>query len=250
MLVAMVRGNKAISLRGGWGWRPRFTIARQLFTLGVPAALEQMLSSGAFMTLIAVVALIGTPALAAQQIAFTALSTAFLPGVAFSVTATALVGQSIGARLPEDARKAWTISLRWAIAWLGIGGLLVFIFCEQLMRIFTADAAVIAAGVSALRALSVALPFWAVWFVSSGSLRGSGDTRTPLIIGASTMWLSVLFAFIGVRWFNGGLGWVWIAFVLTSAPASLLMWWIFRQRVSGYETGTRALPPPVPSFSH
>ena len=146
MLLAMARGKKAISLRGSWGWRPQVATARQLFTLGVPAAVEQMLSSGAFMVLLAVVALIGTPALAAQQIAFTALSTAFLPGIAFSITATALVGQSIGARLPSDARKAWAISLRWAIAWLGIGGVLVFIFSEQLMRIFSSDPEVICVG--------------------------------------------------------------------------------------------------------
>src|SRR5215207_9032625 len=181
MLLAMARGKKAISLRGSLGWLPHASTGRQLFALGMPAAVEQMLSSGAFMVLLAVVALIGTPALAAQQIAFTALSTAFLPGIAFSVTATALVGQSIGARLPSDARKAWEISLRWAIAWLGIGGILVYIFSEQLMRIFSSDPEVISSGVSALHALSFALPFWAVWFVSSGSLRGSGDTRTPLI---------------------------------------------------------------------
>ena len=242
MLVVMARGKKAISLAGSWGWRPRIETARQLLTLGVPAAVEQMLSSGAFMVLIAVVALIGTPALAAQQIAFTALSTAFLPGIAFSITATALVGQSIGARVPADARKAWLISLRWAIAWLGIGGVLVYIFSERLMRIFSSDQAVVAAGVSALHALSVALPFWAIWFVSSGSLRGSGDTRTPLIIGASTMWLSVLLAWIGVRFFGAGMSWVWSAFVLTSAPASLLMLWIFRERITDYERGRRDLP--------
>jgi MATE family multidrug resistance protein len=242
MLLAMARGKKAISLRGSWGWRPQVKIGRQLFTLGIPAAVEQMLSSGAFMVLLAVVALIGTPALAAQQIAFTALSTAFLPGIAFSVTATALVGQSIGARLPGDARKAWIISLRWAIAWLGIGGALVYVFSEQLMRIFSSDPEVVSSGVSALHALSFALPFWAVWFVSSGSLRGSGDTRTPLIVGASTMWLSVLLAWIGVRWFDAGMGWVWTGFVLTSAPAAVLVWWIFRQRIGEYERGRRGLP--------
>jgi multidrug resistance protein, MATE family len=242
MLLAMARGKKAISLRGSWGWRPHVSTARQLFTLGLPAAVEQMLSSGAFMVLLAVVALIGTPALAAQQIAFTALSTAFLPGIAFSITATALVGQSIGARLPSDARKAWAISLRWALAWLGIGGVLVYILSEQLMRIFSSDPEVIRSGVSALHALSFALPFWAVWFVSSGSLRGSGDTRTPLIVGASTMWLSVLLAWIGVRWFDAGMGWVWTGFVLTSAPASILVWRIFRQRIGDYERGRRELP--------
>ena len=44
---------------------------------------------------------------------------------------------------------------------------------HQSYRIFTADAEVIASGTNALRALSIALPFWALWFVSSGSLRGS-----------------------------------------------------------------------------
>jgi putative MATE family efflux protein len=250
MLIVMVFGKKAISLRGSWGWRPQVAIARQLFTLGIPAALEQMLSSGAFMTLIAVVALIGTPALAAQQITFTALSAAFLPGVAFSVAATALVGQSIGARRPGDARTAWTISLRWALGWLGIGATVVFILAPRLMGIFSSDPAVIAAGVSALRALSFALPFWAVWFVSSGSLRGSGDTRTPLIIGASSIWLAVGLAWVGVRWFDAGLGWVWTAFVLTTAPAAAFAWWTFRRRVGDYEHGRRELPDVAPSFGH
>jgi putative MATE family efflux protein len=250
MLAIMATGRRVISLHGVWGWRPRVAVVRQLFTLGVPAALEQMLTSGAFMTLIAVVALVGTPALAAQQIAFTALSTAFLPGLAFSIAATALVGQSIGARLPADARTAWSISVRWALGWLGIGGLIVFVLAERLMGIFSADPEVIAAGVSALRALSFALPFWAIWFVSSGSLRGSGDTRTPLLIGASTMWLSVLLAWVGVRWFDGGLGWVWIAFLLTTAPAAVLMWWIFRRRVGDYVAGRRRLPEVSPSLTH
>ena len=242
MLIIMVFGTRAISLRGSWGWRPRVKVARELLTLGVPAALEQVLSSGAFITLLAVVALIGTPALAAQQIAFTALSTAFLPGIAFSIAVTALVGQSIGARLPSDARTAWLISLRWAVGWLGVGGALVFLFAEGLMEIFSEDPDVIDAGVAALRALSLSLPFWAIWFVSGGGLRGSGDTRTPMVIGSSTMWLAVFFAWVGVRWFDGGLGWVWTAFAITTVPPSLLLWWIFRQRIRDFETGRRPLP--------
>jgi putative MATE family efflux protein len=178
MLTAMATGRRAISLRGAWGWRPRPSVARQIFALGVPAAIEQVLSSAGFMTLIAVVALIGTPALAAQQIAFTALSTAFLPGVAFSVAATALVGQSFGARRPADARAAWAISLRWAVAGLALGGALIAWFAPRLMGLYSDDPEVVAAGVAALRALGASLPFWAVWFVSSGALRGGGRSTT------------------------------------------------------------------------
>src|SRR5215217_6796916 len=242
MLVMMARGRKAISLSGSWGWRPQLTTSRQLLTLGVPAAMEQVLSAGAFMVLVGVVALIGTHALAAQQITFTALSLAFLPVFGFSIAATALVGQSIGARVPADARNASWIALRWALIWMGIGGVLAFFFSERIMNVFSADPAVIEAGTGALRSLSVALPFWGLWFVSSGSLRGSGDTRTPLLIGASTMWLSVLIAWIAVRWFGAGLGTVWFAFVLTTAPASVLMWWTYRRRIGEFEQGRRDLP--------
>ena len=137
---------------------------------------------------------------------------------------------------------AWNISRRRALAWLGIGGVLVCIFSEPLMRIFSSDPEVTSPGVSALHAFSFALPFWAVWFVSSGSLRGSGDTRTPLVVGALTMWLSVFLAWVGVRWFDAGMGWVWTGFVLTSAPAAFVVWWIFRQRIGEYERGRRELP--------
>jgi multidrug resistance protein, MATE family len=194
------------------------------------------------MVLVGVVSLIGTHALAAQQITFTALSLAFLPAFGFSIAATALVGQSIGARVPADARKASRIALRWALIWMATGGVLTFFFSNRVIGVFSADPAVIESGTAALRALSVALPFWALWFVSSGSLRGSGDTRTPLFIGASTMWLTVLIAWIVVRWFDAGLGTVWLAFVLTTAPASVLMWWVYRRRIDEFEQGRREIP--------
>src|SRR3954466_8380221 len=44
MLIAMTFGHRAISLRGSRGWRPRTSIARQIFSLGIPASVEQMLS--------------------------------------------------------------------------------------------------------------------------------------------------------------------------------------------------------------
>jgi hypothetical protein len=52
----------------------------------------------------------------------------------------------------------------------------------------------------------------------------------------------VLIAWIAVRWFGSGLGTVWSAFVLTTAPASVLMWWIYRRRMTEYEEGRRELP--------
>jgi len=152
--------------------------------------------------------------------------------------------------LPADARKAWAISSRWAMIWLGVGGALVFVFAGRLMGIFSSDPEVVAAGVSALHPLSLSLPFWAIWFVSAGSLRGCGDTRTPLIVGASSIWLSVFVSWIGVKWYDAGLGWVWTAFALTTVPASLLMWWLFRLRIDDYAHGRRDLPEVSGAIAH
>jgi putative MATE family efflux protein len=250
MLVAMARGGKAISIRGREGWRPRWASARQLLRLGLPAAFEQVLSVGAFTALVSVVALIGTAALAAEQITFTALSIAFMPAFGFSMAATALVGQSIGARQPADGRTAARIAVRFAVLWMGTGGVFAFLFGGRIVNAFTDDPAVVAAGEVALRALSLALPFWAIWFVASGGLRGSGDTRTPLIIGPATMWLAVLIAWVAVRWFDMGLGAVWFSFVLTTSPASLLMWRAFRRRIGDYEQGRRDWPVVAPAAAH
>jgi Na+-driven multidrug efflux pump len=56
------------------------------------------------------------------------------------------------------------------------------------------------------------------------------------------MWLTVLIAFIAVREFGSGLGTVWFAFVLTTAPASVLMWWAYRRRIADFEQGRRQAP--------
>ncbi len=232
MLLMMFGGKKAISLRGRTDWRPSIAVGRDLMRLGVPSAIEQMLMSGGFTTMMAVVAAIGTAALAAQQIGFTALSLAFLPGFGFAIAATALVGQSFGANDPAAAQTAQRIALRWAVLWMTAGGLIYFVLAPQAMALFTSDPEVIDQGVQALRALSFALPVWAVSFVCAGALRGSGDTRSPMITSATGIWLSVLLAWLGVRHFGAELGYVWGTFVITSPLTALANWLLFRRRIA------------------
>ena len=156
--------RRAISGRGQLA--ARLGVAREVLRIGVPAALEQMLIIGAFVTLTLVVAGLGTVALAAHRMAFNALSLSFLPGIGFGIAATALVGQSVGARRLDEGAAATRIAMRWAVDLDGRArGLACCIFAPQIMRMFTDDPAVIAAGAAALRVVALAQPFWAVMFV-------------------------------------------------------------------------------------
>jgi putative MATE family efflux protein len=232
LLILLAGGKRAVSIRGRAGWRPQVPIARRLMALGVPTALEELLISAGFMLLLAVVALLGTAALAAQHIAFTALSLVFMPGFGFAMAATALVGQAIGARDLGQARVAVRLSAVWATAWMAIGGLIYFVLAEPAMRFFSDDPEVIADGVNALRALAPGLPFWALWTVFGGSLRGSGDTRTPMVMSGLCVWLALGLAWVAVRWFDGGIGAVWLMFLISAPLAGLGNWWVLRRRLA------------------
>jgi Na+-driven multidrug efflux pump len=71
--------------------------------------------------------------------------------------------------------------------------------------------------------------------VQSGALRGTGDTRFPLLIGAVGMWSTVLLVWLGLTFVGGGLALVWAAFLMTSPVTATLTWRRFRHRVRELE---------------
>ncbi|MBA2277533.1 MAG: MATE family efflux transporter [Chloroflexia bacterium] len=221
LLWLLFSGRRAVSIRGRAGWRPRLPLARDLARLGVPAAIEQMVMTGGITVLVVIVALIGTAALAAQQITFTALSLALLPGMGFATAATALVGQSIGAARPDAARAAARIATVWSVVWMTAGAVLYLVFAEAMMRVFTDNDAVVAQGEGALWAMGISLPLLAVSSVAGGALRGSGDTRTPMVTRSISTWLAVALAWVWVAWFDGSLTAVWLAFLATAPIATI-----------------------------
>ena len=187
-----------------------------MLRIGIPAALEQVLVSTAFLALGIVVARLGTDVLAAHRITFNALSLSFLPGIGFGIAATALVGQSIGARRIAEGAAAARVATTWAVIWMSAIAVLLFIFAPQVLGLFSSDPAVIAAGAGGLRVVALPQPFWAVLFVQSGALRGTGNTSFPLKVSGTGIWVSVGLAWLLITLFGGGLVAVWAAFLVVA----------------------------------
>jgi putative MATE family efflux protein len=234
MLRALWRGRNGVTISGRGGWRPDFGVARQVLGIGIPAALEQVLATLGFLVLTLVVARLGTDVLAAQRITFNALSLSFLPGIGFGIAATALVGQSVGARRMAEGSAAARVATRWAVIWMSAIAVLLIIFAPQIFQLFTSDAAVIEAGVPGLRVLALTQPFWAVLFVQAGALRGTGNTRFPLMVTGSSIWAAVALAFALLETVGGGLVSVWAAFLALAPIMAFLMWRRFGRTVSEY----------------
>jgi putative MATE family efflux protein len=236
LFYVMWRGVNGVSIRGRDGWLPDVTQARRLLRIGIPAATEQMLNAVAFLFFSVNVARLGTLGLAAHRVAMNALSISFLPGIGFALAATALVGQSIGAQRPAEARIIASIATRWAAVWMGTIGIVFLFFAEFIITLFTHDREVVRMGGAALRAIALTQPIWAINFVQSGALRGTGDTQYPMKVGVAGMWSAVALGALVMSTIGGGLTAAWGAFLFTSPVTAYLNRRRFR-RVTAPPTG-------------
>lgn len=232
MLTVLWRGTSVISLRGREGWRLRLADGRALLGLGLPAAVEQIASEGGYTVTSVAVASLGVAAMGGFQVSFTALEFWYLPALALSVTGTALAGQSIGAGRPQDARFVARLVNRWVLVWMATGLILFVGATGAILGLFTQDAAVIDAGRAPLVVSGVSLPIWGLWLTTTGVLRGTGDTRSPMIRGVLGTWIAVALAWIGIQSFGLGAGWVWGAYLVTMPLVIIGNWRAFQRRTA------------------
>jgi putative MATE family efflux protein len=228
VVLMLVHGRGYLKL----GWqvpRPDLTRLRRILNIGLPAGAEQVLLQVALLNLAVIIAQLGTAAYAAHQIGLRIAALSYLPGWGFSVAATTLVGQELGARRPERAQRATYVSFFFALIVMSVMGVILFLFNESILRAFTNDADVIQAGVTVLRTSGLMQPLLAAAFVFSGALRGAGDTRATMVITLASVWgLRLVTAYLlGITLGLGLLG-AWLAIGVDFAVRALLVWLRFR----------------------
>lgn len=214
----------------GVSWRVDWVVMRQVFRLGTPLALERATLSIGQIVLTILVTRIGTVSLAAHHLAITAESITYMPVSGFSMAATTLVAQSLGAQKQDMALDFAKRCLRWGIMLMTGTGFLMFIFSKELMGFFTPDIAVINLGSKVLRIEAFAQPFFAMSIVIGGILRGGGDTKWPFINSLIGMWLVRLGpAAILILGFGIGLEAAWGCMVADLVVRGLLNYYRYRK---------------------
>jgi putative MATE family efflux protein len=207
--------------------------AKRILNIGVPAGLEQVQFSIAFMVYTRIIATLGTTALAAHGVTLAIQSLTFNVGFALSVATTALVGQSLGAQRPDLAERSAYVAMRYSVLFtLGLAAVLM-IFGEEITSIFVGgpDADdIIDIGGTLLFVFAFAMPGLAVSLALGGGLRGAGDTRAVLFIMAGSTWIvrlvpAYLFAIV----LGLGVPGAWLAAVLDINMRAFLMWLRFHQ---------------------
>jgi MATE family multidrug resistance protein len=210
-------------------WRPDAARMWALLKLGGPAAGQMAVEIGVFATVTVLVSRLNAISLAGHQIALTTVSTTFMMPLGISSAAAVRVGFALGREdRPAAARAGWT-ALGLGASVMSAAAIVLLAVPEWIARFFTPEAAVIATAATILRVAAFFQLFDGLQIVVTGSLRGAGDTRTPLVCHLIGYWVIglPLGAFLCFRrelgaaglWMGLSAGLIAIGLVLT------VFWW-------------------------
>jgi putative MATE family efflux protein len=198
---------------------------RRLLAIGYPAGIEQGVWQGGFLVFLWIIALYGTAPYAAYGIGTNILSFSFVVGFGFSIAASTLVGQHLGAGDPDGAARSGWRAMTSSIAVMLVFGTAITLAAKPIARFLIDDPEVVRLTVVFIYVLGSVQVLMAVEFSLSGALRGAGDTRFPLLTVACGLFgvrilLAAIFAWRGFR-----VEWVFAALIGDYlAKVSLLVW--------------------------
>jgi MATE family multidrug resistance protein len=228
VIALLLKGRSGIRLELA-GLRPDPGLIRRILRVGLPSGMEQLLFRSGHMVFARILAELGTVSYAANQVAMNGWSLSFMPGFGFALAATTLVGQRLGAADPEGARQRGYTAYRIAAVLMGSVGLFFLFFPAQIVGFFTNDPEIIQIGTMPLRMVGLIQPLLAAAMVFPGALRGAGDTRFPMVVTGSSIWLVRLpLAYLFAIVLDWGLSGAWAALALDLCIRGLLNFLRFR----------------------
>jgi MATE family multidrug resistance protein len=204
---------------------------RRLLGLGIPASFQLSFEVGVFAVATALVSRLAPAALAAHQIALNLWSFVFMVPLGLNAAGAVRVGHAVGRRDPEGVRRAgWTALLLGAMA-TGLAAMVFLSSGRVLVSAFTRDAAVLALGPSLLSIAGFCLMFDGTQTISTGILRGLGETRIPMVANLAGHWaIGLPLGYAACFWWGWGVQGLWtgLAISLTLVGLSLMVVWARR----------------------
>lgn len=157
-------------------------LRKKIINLALPSLTEMTLMTLVSMADMMQVGRLGPWAITSVGLSNQPMFIAMSVFISLNVGATAVVARSIGAKKTEDAYAAARQALVMASIFGAVLAVCGMVFAGSLLRMMGAQADVIEPGTAYLRIVSAGLVFQGATVSLSASLRGAGDTKTPMSV--------------------------------------------------------------------
>ncbi|HEX4022554.1 MAG TPA: MATE family efflux transporter [Acidobacteriaceae bacterium] len=225
-IVIYERKNKA----GLFHHRPQldWQRLRHMLYLGFPAASQIMLEVGAFAAATVIAGRLAPVALAAHQIALNCASLTYMVPLGIGSATAVSVGHALGRKDPQSAVRVGWLGIALGAAFMSLSALVFILAPAQIIRLYTSNAGVIAMGSTLMVIAAFFQLFDGIQTVTTGALRGMGDTRSAMLLNLFSYWLLGLpLGYVLCFHLHMGAAGVWtgLSLSLVILAATLLMVW-------------------------
>lgn len=223
--------------RGGLGYdvgltshiKPKIKDMLKIGRIGLPMALQQLVFVAVYLFLIKIVHQYGEIAGAAMGIGNRMEALSYLTCIGFSIAASTMVGQNLGAGKPDRAaRCAWGAT--------GIGIAMTFVisiafiaFPRVIASLFSSDPGVLAIATDYLIILGLSQVTMATEIILEGAFGGAGDTVPPMLVLIPGAVVRIPLAYFLCFTLDWGINGVWWTLTMTTTVKAIVLALWFRR---------------------
>jgi putative MATE family efflux protein len=171
------------------GFRVDFDMMWRMVRIGLPALVMNVQRSASMIFVAKFVAPFGTTAVAAHSVA-QRVDMVLVPAcMGLGMSSGVLVGQNLGAGQPGRAERSARQAAALAAVLMVVAGIVVALYAESIVRIFSQEGDVVALTSTFLRISATGYILLGPGQVLMQSLAGAGDTIPPMVFSVITAWL-------------------------------------------------------------
>lgn len=219
----LFKGKRGIKIRFSH-MRWDFKWVKNLFSIGLPASLDQSSRAAAMTAMVMLVTSFDSEIVAAYGVGARILSLVVVPALGLSIATTSLVGQNIGAGRLDRAERVGNLGVLVAAVGLSVLGIILFFLAEPLTRFFVPDSPhVIEVGSKFIKIMAPTFGLLGVQQVLNGVFNGAGLTKVSMLISILVLWMA-RFPIAFMLSNNTALSYegIWWAFPISNAVAAAI----------------------------
>lgn len=222
--IILLNGKRGIKIHLA-DLKPRRSVFKKIFHLGLPLAISQSMRSVNMLVLTFLVAGFGTVSIAAYGLRVRVLALVIIPAVGFSAAVSTMVGQNIGAGKLERAEKISRAGMYISFLVLTLLGFVFFIYAEKIAEIFVpGQIEVIAECAYYVKAMALTFGFIGFQMAINGTLNGSGNMRQSMDLSIISLVFLFGFAFVLSKYTSLGINDIWWSYLISNVLTALVSW--------------------------
>jgi len=203
-----------------------WNLIKKIFNVGMPATITLLLGSVALIATNKFMSHFGTEYVASFGICSRLESVVTMPIVGFSMAMLTLIGMFFGAKRFDLLKSISWYSIKICLSITIIGGILIFIFPNLFLRIFTDDATLLNLGAAFIRIDVFLFPLMGISLIISRIMQGMGFGMPGLIINLiRVVFVSIPLAILLVYVFDFGylsVPFSWVIGALTAVIVAII----------------------------